>query len=756
MHFLSLLTLAVTASASAIPTAEKRQTCAAGNANNIAKAKAAFTAAKIVPDVIPQFNPTLELSVDYNGKAVNFGNTFNTIGKPSLVSTDLVEHSRLIALPETVSEPSFSITAEKGHDPKTTKYTLIMVDPDAPGPAAPILADFLHWIVSDVQPKCITTQVRKMVAMYMTPTPLSVAPHRYVFLIYRQPPNYVPPPSLNYLPANRAKFDLAGYVAKAKLQGPVGGNYYREGQAQNVCLLIPGWIHAAKGALGDFTYDSPRVFREWQERPDGRLESASAFDCASFQNRLTTGFSTATFPPLPPFPADRQNELAPAPERLLYDRRLLLLLILLLLLLLCNLDNSSRVQSGRATSSLPLYPTLFVSSARAQETTPRDQADMPDAILDDISHRRYNPLRGSWVLVSPHRTKRPWQGAQESAGKNELPDYDQSCYLCPGNKRAQGDANPKYDRTFVFVNDYSAVKEEQAEYEQPKEEGSLSARLLKAESTTGKCYVITFSPKHNLTLADMPAHDILPVIDTWTKIYIAHLDPQSPLLNKAVSASQTNGTVIESPKQQYRYMQIFENKGAAMGCSNPHPHGQVWTTTSLPEEPGMELQNMQQYRREHHDCHMLEDYAKLESEKGERTVFENESFWAGCPWWATWPFEIMVISKTHKRALVDFNDQERVQLAEVMSEITRRYDNLFETSFPYSMGLHQAPLTGTAEEIEASHFHIHFYPPLLRSATVRKFLVGYELMAEPQRDITSEQAAKRLRDCGGPLYRTVS
>jgi UDPglucose--hexose-1-phosphate uridylyltransferase len=198
--------------------------------------------------------------------------------------------------------------------------------------------------------------------------------------------------------------------------------------------------------------------------------------------------------------------------------------------------------------------------------------------------------------------------------------------------------------------------------------------------------VITFSPKHNLTLADMPAKDILPVIETWTKIYTAHLDPKSTLLTKATAptTSETNGHLIEAPKQQYRYMQIFENKGAAMGCSNPHPHGQAWATTCLPEEPSIELQSMQQYRRDHHDCHLLEDYAKLESEKGERTVFENESFWAGCPWWATWPFEVMVIAKTHKRALTDFNDHERTQLAEVMSVITRRYDNLFETNFPYS------------------------------------------------------------------------
>lgn len=240
--------------------------------------------------------------------------------------------------------------------------------------------------------------------------------------------------------------------------------------------------------------------------------------------------------------------------------------------------------------------------------------------------------------------------------------------------------------------------------------------------------MITFAPSHNLTLADLTPAQILPVIHTWTQIYTAHLSPYSPLARVAAPTTlppeghETHR--IAKPNAQYRYMQIFENKGAAMGCSNPHPHGQIWTTTGMPEEPGLELEQLQKYRREQGGLHLLVDYAQLESEKQERVVFANAAFLAVCPWWATWPFEVMILPRRHKRALVDFTDGERTELAEALAEVTRRYDNLFETQFPYSMGLHQAPLEGTEAEVEASHFHIHFYPPLLRSATVRKFLVG--------------------------------
>ncbi|KAM3501273.1 hypothetical protein MY10362_005682 [Beauveria mimosiformis] len=378
---------------------------------------------------------------------------------------------------------------------------------------------------------------------------------------------------------------------------------------------------------------------------------------------------------------------------------------------------------------------------------------MPDKILDDISHRRYNPLTDSWLLVSPHRTKRPWQGQQEAAVEIKLPEYDSKCYLCPRNTRASGDHNPDYEKTFAFVNDYSAVKEQQPDYEPEPSSNDLGSLLLQAKSVKGVCYVMTFSPKHHLTLADMPGSDILPCIDHWTRIYANHLSASNPLVEVAnklqLSVSRQQAPI---PNDEYRYMQIFENKGAAMGCSNPHPHCQIWTTSTMPEEPGKEIAQMSKYRKQH-GRHLLADYTKLELEKQERIVWQNDGFLVVCPWWAVWPFEVLVLPKRHIRALVDCTDEERIQFAETIQEVTRRYDNLFECSFPYSSGIHQAPLKGTEEEIENSYLHMHFYPPLLRSATVRKFLVGFELMAEPQRDITPEQAAARLRDCGGEIYR---
>lgn len=285
-----------------------------------------------------------------------------------------------------------------------------------------------------------------------------------------------------------------------------------------------------------------------------------------------------------------------------------------------------------------------------------------------------------------------------------------------------------------------------------------SSLLLRAEGVRGRCYVLTFSPKHNVTLADMSAEATLPIVETWTRIYAAHLAPANPL--SAVAArlgllykEVPPESLVPRPAQQLRYMQIFENKGAAMGCSNPHPHCQVWTTSTMPEEPGAELVQMAKYRAEHGGRHLLADYAQLEINKQERVVWQNNAFLVVCPWWAVWPFEVLLVSKRHVRALVDLTEQERLQFAEAIQEITRRYDNLFETNFPYSSGLHQAPLEGSAEEVDNSYFHMHFYPPLLRSATVRKFLVGYEMLAEPQRDITPEQAAVRLRSNAGELYR---
>lgn len=330
------------------------------------------------------------------------------------------------------------------------------------------------------------------------------------------------------------------------------------------------------------------------------------------------------------------------------------------------------------------------------------------------SHRRYNPLTGDWVLVSPHRTKRPWQGKVEKPAIEERPQYDEKCYLCPGNERAGGHLNPDYKDVFVFQNDFSALVPDIPSGNFTKGE------LFRAESERGFCKVICFSPRHDLTIPEMDVTDIRKVVDLWCNEY-----------NEIGALDYIN------------YVQIFENKGDIMGCSNPHPHGQIWGQYSVPVEPAKEAM-MQKAYFDKHGKTLLEDYVAEELQLGERILTENEHFVALVPFWATWPFEAMIVSKRAVANLSQLSDEERTALADAYKKLTVMYDNLFEVSFPYSAGLHQAPTDG--QEHPEWHLHMHFYPPLLRSASVKKFMVGYEMMANAQRDITAEQAAQRLRD----------
>ena len=335
-------------------------------------------------------------------------------------------------------------------------------------------------------------------------------------------------------------------------------------------------------------------------------------------------------------------------------------------------------------------------------------------------HRRFNPLTQEWVLVSPHRTQRPWQGQVEKLPPETSLQFDPSCYLCPGNARAGGVNNPNYSSTFVFDNDFAALRTDTPEGR--VEEHSL----LIAQSEFGRCRVVCFSPRHDLTLARMTTTQIEPVIDTWVTEF----------------RELGNHPRINS-------VQIFENRGAMMGCSNPHPHGQIWANETIPNELEKELRSFNAYHSAHARS-LLADYLALELRKKERVVHENEYFAVVVPFWAIWPFELLLISRRPVPNLLALSPEEHTALADSLQQTTVRYDNLFETSFPYTMGFHQSPTDGV--EHPEFHLHAHFYPPLLRSATVRKFMVGYEMLAMPQRDITPEEAAARLRALSSTHY----
>ncbi|MBI3151702.1 MAG: UDP-glucose--hexose-1-phosphate uridylyltransferase [Chloroflexi bacterium] len=337
-------------------------------------------------------------------------------------------------------------------------------------------------------------------------------------------------------------------------------------------------------------------------------------------------------------------------------------------------------------------------------------------------HRRYNALTGEWVLVSPHRAKRPWLGQVEKLAAVSLPEYDPTCYLCPRNERAGGVFNPDYSGTYVFNNDFAALLPE------PSDEVPASSHpLLVSAPEQGQCLVVCFSPRHDLTLPELDLPAIENVLNTWTveSAKLAELD-------------------------YIKYVQVFENKGAMMGCSNPHPHSQLWSQSQLPNEIVKELATQTEYFKKNNSP-LLVDYVKEEHKQKDRILFANDHFTALVPFWAVWPFEVLVNAHRASASLKDLSSVEVSALAEVFKQVTTRYDNLFEISFPYSMGFHQAPADGQPHPEWV--LHAHFYPPLLRSATVRKFMVGYEMLAMPQRDITPEAATERLRITSDIHYR---
>lgn len=332
--------------------------------------------------------------------------------------------------------------------------------------------------------------------------------------------------------------------------------------------------------------------------------------------------------------------------------------------------------------------------------------------LNNYSHKRYNILTGEWVLVSPHRAKRPWQGQEEDVVQDQQPKHDPNCYLCSGNTRANGEQNPAYKDTLVFTNDFAALQNETPDF-------SIDDGLLKAESEKGICKVICFSSDHSKTLANMDKNAIEKVIALWQKEF-----------------TELNSLNF------INYVQIFENKGAVMGCSNPHPHGQIWAQSSIPNEINKKDFQQKQYFKTNNTS-LLENYLKQELEKNKRVLFENDTFLVLIPFWATWPFETMIAPKKQQANISKLTEKERIDFAEAISKITRGYDKLFNCSFPYSSGIHQAP--SSKSNNEHWHWHMSFYPPLLRSASVKKFMVGYEMFGMPQRDITAESAADSLK-----------
>lgn len=337
--------------------------------------------------------------------------------------------------------------------------------------------------------------------------------------------------------------------------------------------------------------------------------------------------------------------------------------------------------------------------------------------MTSAPHVRWNPLRREWVLVSPHRTARPWRGQIEPPGDAAaVPAHDPSCYLCPGVARASGHVNPAYESTFVFDNDFPALLAAAAA--DLEDDGGL----LVARREPGVCRVVCFSPRHDLTLARLTPRQLRAVVDVWSEQYV-----------------ELGG------RPDVNYVLIFENRGAAMGASNPHPHGQIWATATIPNEPAAEHRALDDYRLATRGC-LICDYLALEIDRAVRVVCENTMFAAMVPYWAVWPFETLIVSRRHLGGMDELTGAERDGLADILKRLVTQCDNLFQTPFPYSLGFHQRPTDGRPHE--SAHFHAHCYPPLLRSASIRKFMVGFELLGTPQRDLTPEEAAARLRAAG--------